>query len=131
MKLKLIRDTYGPNSTIGRLYCEGQFLCYTLENKWADNTPRISCIPEGDYDIKTKTYGRFYEKYGHPIVKLQDVPGRSEILIHKGNYPKDTLGCILLGDSIGDDAVFNSSKTYDKYYNIISSSCCITISSIE
>ena len=129
MRLKLIRDTYSNNSTIGRLYCEEEFLCYTLENKWDDNKARVSCIPEGTYEVTTKEYGRFYERYGHPIVKLLDVPERSEILIHKGNYPKDTLGCILVGDSKGKDAVFNSSKTYNKIYNIISSTKSIEITS--
>jgi hypothetical protein len=30
------------------------------------------------------------------------VPGRSEILIHAGNYVSDTAGCILVGDTPKD-----------------------------
>ena len=121
MDLNLIRDTFTDNSTIGRLYLGDEFLCYTLENCWKDNKKRISCIPEGRYELTTKEYGRFYDRYGHPIIKIVEgtVPNRSEILIHKGNYPKDTLGCILLGSTKGTDFVGNSSKTYNRIYPII------------
>jgi hypothetical protein len=33
---------------------------------------------------------------------IQDVPGRSEILIHKGNYYTDILGCVLIGTGLSD-----------------------------
>ena len=33
---------------------------------------------------------------------LPGVTGRSEILIHAGNYISDTLGCILVGDQFRD-----------------------------
>jgi len=33
---------------------------------------------------------------------LQNVPNRSEILIHKGNYHSDILGCILIGNDLSD-----------------------------
>ena len=127
MKLKLIRDKDTGEATLGRLYAEGKLICYTLENTWIDNKRNISCIPEGNYSIELKEYGRFYDKYKHPIIKLTDVPGRSEILIHKGNYAKDTQGCILIGDSLGENAVWNSSKTYDRLYNLLSNSTEITI----
>ena len=34
--------------------------------------------------------------------ELKGVPGRSEIKIHRANYPKDLLGCIALGLSHAD-----------------------------
>jgi hypothetical protein len=33
---------------------------------------------------------------------LQDVPNRSEILIHQGNFYADILGCILIGKDLKD-----------------------------
>ena len=120
LKLTLIRDIDSGKSTIGRLYCEGEFLCFTLENTWADNQPRISCIPEGTYDLTTKTYGRFYDRYDHPIVVVKNVPGRSEILFHKGNTSSETAGCILVGMEKGVDVIYKSSLAYNKIYPIIS-----------
>ena len=127
MEITLIRDTDSGKSTIGRMYCCDEFLCRTLENSWKNNERMISCIPEGMYEMELKEYGRFYEEYKHPIIMLKDVPKRSEILIHIGNYPKDTHGCILLGDSVGKDAVWNSRKTYNNLYPLISQATTIEI----
>lgn len=120
MKLTLIRDTETENSVTGRLYADGEFLCFTLENAWKDNEPRVSCIPEGVYPLSTKEYGRYWEKYKPlPIPILEDVPNRSQILIHPGNFPKDTLGCILVGDTRSKDFVGNSRNTWKKHHNVI------------
>ena len=127
MKLKLIRDLDSGNSTIGRLYCEDEFLCYTLENTWKDNIRRQSCVPLGNYKLSLRNSPTFSPRYGHHLVELVNVPNRDYILIHKGNYPKDTLGCILVGSTKGKDAVWSSSDTYNKIYPIISNSTEIEI----
>ena len=119
MKLKLIRDTHTDKSVTGRLYCEDEFICYTLENAWKDNERRVSCIPEGVYPLTSKEYGRYWEKYKPlSIPILEDVPNRSQILIHPGNFPKDTLGCILVGNKRDKDYVGSSRKTWKKYHHI-------------
>ena len=125
MTLKLIRDDDNGERTLGRLYCEDEFLCYTLENTWADNTPRVSCIPTGVYPLTTKKYGRYWDKYKMPIPILKKTSPREQILIHPGNYAKDTLGCILVGDTKVENAVLNSRNTWKKFHSIITS--CDTI----
>ena len=127
MILKLIRDEDNGLSTIGRLYCEGDFLCFTLEDPWNENSKGISCIPKGCYELYTKTYGRYYDKYNVPIPILRDVPGRSEILIHPGNFPEDTRGCILVGDAKADNAVWNSVKTWKHLLPVFSACTHIEI----
>jgi hypothetical protein len=65
------------------------------------NSPCINCIPEDTYSV-TKIYsptkGRCFQ--------VHDVPGRTAILIHKGNYATgkkvDTQGCILVGSGFED-----------------------------
>lgn len=69
----------------------------TLELPWQNNQRNISCVPTGFYRL-TK---RFSPKYGDHFL-LEDVPNRSLILIHHGNYAKDTKGCILIGRSVID-----------------------------
>jgi len=65
---------------------------YTLESPDKDNQPNISCIPVGNYTCKP------YDSLKHSdVYEVCDVPGRTHILIHIGNYPKDTKGCILPG----------------------------------
>lgn len=65
----------------------------TVELPWKDNQRRISCIPPGTYTA-VKHHS---PKFG-PCLWLQDVPGRSEILIHPANFWHDLLGCIAPGE---------------------------------
>ena len=126
IRLTLHRETSGEKSTIGRLYIDGEFECFTLENPWLDNKRRISCIPEGTYEVKFRRVGGWIHKARglfpdmHNAVmgmlELQDVPERDYILIHWGNYPTDTQGCILVGTGRGVDAVWNSQTAYKAFY---------------
>ena len=93
-----------------KVYDEGSdevmFECKTLELADRDTHQQVSCIPEGTYDAVP----RYSEKYSNHL-HVTDVPNRSLILIHWGNYagsmnPKtgqpDIKGCILVGKSLTD-----------------------------
>ena len=116
MRLILKRDEDNGTSTSGRLYIEEEFLCYTLENSWLDNQVGISCVPKGLYGLHLKEYGRYWNIIQKPIPILLEVPNRSEILIHWGNYPDDTRGCILVGSGRGKNAVWNSLATWKEIH---------------
>lgn len=89
MKLELIR-TYFPNGTNGTIFLNGNIVCYSIELPWHNNLNRISCIPEGTYEL-TK---RFSPKHKWHLM-LANVPGRQLILIHAANDAiKDLKGCI-------------------------------------
>ena len=90
--------------TFGCILNHGEFLGFTLEPPWKDNKVNESCIPAGEYNCvwhKSPRYGWCYMVIG--------VDGRSNILIHSGNYGGDTekglkthtKGCILLGRKQG------------------------------
>ena len=94
--LLIIRDTFTAKSIIGKLYCNGEFMAHTLELPWRDNQKSVSCIPEGRYKCRVRLARESASRdYVHLLV--QDVPGRSYILFHYGNFPSDTRGCILTG----------------------------------
>jgi hypothetical protein len=99
--IKIIRFKHDTIQTIGRgeVYISGYkvFDFFTLELPWLDNQREISCIPVGDYACK-KRHSQRYENHFHVL----NVPNRSYILIHHGNYFKDTLGCILPGKTLAD-----------------------------
>lgn len=105
MRLELLRTSQtppnNPQQTEGVLYVikSGQivFECMTLELPWRNNERRVSCVPDGTYQCIKRTS----PKYGHHW-HLQDVPNRSLILIHSGNYNHHTLGCILVGKEFKD-----------------------------
>ena len=124
----IISRSYLINETKGSLFVmEGEqklFECKTIELTWHNNMPGISCIPEGEYDV---------EKYDSmakgKCFWVKDVPDRTSILIHKGNYATgkkvDTLGCILPGSGFSDinwDGaidVINSTATMKKLLEIL------------
>ena len=61
------------------------------------NHKSISCIPLGSYKCVLR-WSQKYEWHYH----VKDVPGRSLILIHFGNYYTDTRGCILVDNAFKD-----------------------------
>ena len=80
----------------------------TLEQPWKDNTQYISCIPSGTYDCVKYSTAKFKDVY-----EIEGVMGRSDILLHKGNYLKDTSGCILVAEKFemfGDQSVIADSR---------------------
>ncbi len=66
-----------------------------LELEWRDNAPQVSCIPPGEYQLKWTLSNRFKRH----TWQIMDVPDRSGIRIHSGNYAgaklSDSLGCPL------------------------------------
>lgn len=101
MKVVIDRLTRGESQTEGLLTVyDGDkkvFNCYTLELPDLNNQKRISCIPDGNYNVE-KRYSTKYKNHFHVL----DVPNRSYILIHQGNYNWHTKGCILVGKTLTD-----------------------------
>lgn len=112
MDAKVIIDRYYKDKqTEGRAYVFGTrgevlFDCHSLELPDLNNQRSISCIPEGEY-----TCIKHYSPTFGLCFWIQDVPGRSEILIHVANYvgspnPKtgmpDLRGCIGVGMELRD-----------------------------
>ena len=113
-KLVLTRIEKDDKQTLGFLSANGKEICKTLELADKGNQRRISCIPLGTY----KVIPRFSEKYKKHF-HVTNVPGRDYILIHKGNYHTDILGCILVGLS---HAYINK----DAYKDVASSGVAMT-----
>lgn len=92
MDLVLQRFAETDDGVIGRM---GPW--YTLEEEAKGNQTSISDIPAGEYTCRR----RIYNKGGYETFEVTDVPGRSAILIHRGNTEEHTEGCILLGMKVG------------------------------
>lgn len=110
--LLLIRDTFTDKSTLGKLYFDGEFYGHTLELPWKDNEKRVSCIPKGVYEVKKRHTEESKYKYEH--LHILDVENRELILMHVGNYPKNSKGCILLGNTRALNFVGESRKAFYK-----------------
>lgn len=94
--LQLKRIQYHPEATFGCILHQCVPLCVTLEDPWRFNETSKSCIPAGAYEVSKWDS----QKYPNTFI-LGNVPFREAILIHSGNYPSDTQGCILPGLSFG------------------------------
>jgi len=96
MKLELKRTEKKADCTIGELYVDGEFECYTLEDKVRDNGVKVdgaTAIPKGTYALDITFSNRFQKL----LPLLIDVPNFVGVRIHTGNTSQDTEGCILVG----------------------------------
>ena len=102
MKLTLNRKPSLANSTMGALYIDGGFACYTLEDEVRElpgqpvsqwKIKGATAIPAGEYIVSLQYSPRF----GPDTLTLHNVPGFEYIRMHAGNAHADTEGCILLG----------------------------------
>lgn len=110
MELDLRRLEHDGVATRGELHDGARRLCYTLEDRYRPvKLAGETRIPAGRYRLELKPVGasRFDDKAARVLgwdrvpylgmIRLADVPGFSEVLIHWGNYHTNTEGCVLVG----------------------------------
>lgn len=116
MYLELIRTHEASDCVLGNLKINTEFFCKTLELP-IGNGGHDCAIPTGIYRIIIN----MSPKFGHPMMRIVDVPGRSGILIHKGNKPEDTEGCILVGKELVENRIKAGTSTpaYNELYYLV------------
>lgn len=124
MKVNINRIAFYDYCTIGELYINGKFNCYTLEDTIRlKKIKGVTAISEGTYKLDLRYSPKFSPKYGHDMIWVKEVPNFEFILIHKGNLDTQTEGCLLVGDSRGfinqKQAVLYSASAYERIYPII------------
>lgn len=100
----IVRTSINSKSTTGELFVNGNFIAHTLELPWENNASYISSIPAGKYTAHLR-----YDKNDRWRLQLDDVPDRTGVQLHIGNYPAQIQGCVLVGDE-----VFNESNKIEK-----------------
>lgn len=122
----LERFAYTPMGTFGNM-TYNDFTCYTVERPWLNNQARISCIPEGQYNLvwhNGPKFGKTVALVGGTVAQYPDgVAARSAILIHAANEMNDLAGCIGLGYALGmirnNWAVTSSLPAIKKFYDML------------
>jgi len=111
---KLVRISMIRDGTFGVLLEENIPFALTVERPWLNNQKGISCIPGGSYSCRRVDSPKFGNTF-----EVVDVPGRSEILFHKGNLSDDSHGCIIIGEQFeslkGRCAVWSSDKGFTEF----------------
>lgn len=107
LRLRRVRQ---PTQTLGLLSVyeadDLAWTCVTSELPWEGNQTRKSCIPPGHgrgpitYHVDHRSEA--WSAYQYPHLIVRDVPNRTAILVHRGNFVSDTAGCILVGRKIVD-----------------------------
>lgn len=124
MKLLLKRLHRTESSTIGELYVDGVFECYTLED--IEREVKIkseTAISKGTYKVIVTMSNRF--KRLLPL--LMNVPNFQGVRIHAGNTNHDTEGCILVGQTRSKDFIGKSRKAFDNLFKKMQKAKSITI----
>lgn len=135
LKLLLSRDTATPTSTEGVLTFEDSPLppgvpsdlaLQTLELPVRDGLPG-SAIPKGIYPVVLAPSPKFMamdddlwvRKYARLMPHIIQIPNRTEIMIHFGNDPEETSGCVLVGMNRGVDWIGSSRAAFELLWRII------------
>lgn len=126
MEIHLKRFDKREGYTKGLLYIEDEFQCFTIEDQ--ERKVKIkhkTCIPEGRFEITLRDFGGFDGRYKEKFPEmhkgmlwLRDVPNFEYILIHIGNYTKNTSGCILVGKRTEStkQSIERSKQAYIEFY---------------
>lgn len=147
MRLQLVRSETlekdgEPIQIVGWLYVYknkelvGTFA--TLELPWKDNKNGVSCIPPapGEYETFNMELLDSSPSFPYEHYWIKDVPNRSYIKIHRGNYYNQIEGCILIGtehkdtnhDNIKD--VYNSTQALTQLIGLVGDEAKIEIKNL-
>lgn len=126
MELLLKRLHRTNKSTIGELFINGKFECYTLEDVDRDlnhdgdlddareqKVHGKTAIPKGKYNVIINMSNRFKRQ----LPLLLNVKGFEGIRIHSGNTDADSEGCILVGRTRSVDFIGESRLAFTSLFD--------------
>mgnify|MGYP006992544230 FL=1 len=126
MLIEVKRFEFKDTHTVGKMYVDGVYECYTLEDAVRNGTKVIgkTAIPIGTYKLIIDASTRFKQDMPH----ILDVPDFTGVRIHAGNTSADTDGCILLGTTwAGKDFIGNSKIAYKKFFDKLKQNKTVSI----
>lgn len=132
MRIDIYRYSDDNESTLGLVYLNQAFFCYSLEDTGrAQKVKGKTAIPAGEYPVAfrevmsplTAKYRQHYEWFLYHL-ELQGVENFDNVYIHIGNHESDTEGCILLGYGVTQypkRMITNSTEAYKDFYSEVKS----------
>ena len=125
--IRLRRTAHLPGGTEGVLFFpaeSGQSPMATLEPPASGAHP---AIPAGEYPLRldvvsprfARSPRRWSAAWGARLPRLMQVPGREGILIHPGNRPADSSGCVLIGRAVSPLRLGESVATFHRLMQVL------------
>ena len=125
--IRLRRTAHLPGGTEGVLFFpaeSGQAPMATLEPPASGAHP---AIPAGEYPLRldvvsprfARSPRRWSAAWGARLPRLEGVPGRAGILIHPGNRPADSSGCVLVGHAVSPLRLGESVATFHRLMHVL------------
>ena len=129
LALDLYRFNDNGKSSLGLLFVNGCFRCYTLEDEArSEKVKGETRIPAGTYELAirqaesglTIRYRKKYDFFKYHLW-IKNVPGFEWIYMHIGNTDKSSDGCILVGDTVDnntfkDGFLGSSANAFERLY---------------
>jgi hypothetical protein len=110
MKVDVFRKVETSESITGEFWLDGVKECNYLEpSRETPFYPGHPCIEAGTYRVALTLSPHL----GYVCPEVLDVPGRTAIRWHIGNFPRDVLGCCVVGTAVGTNQVENSRSAFD------------------
>ena len=126
MLIEVKRFEFKDTHTVGKVYVDGIYECYTLEDVVRNGTKVLgkTAIHFGTYKLIIDASTRFKQDMPH----ILDVPNFTGVRIHAGNTSADTDGCILVGSTwVGKDFIGNSKIAYKKLFDKLKQNKIVSI----
>jgi hypothetical protein len=135
MEITVKRFADDGETTLGALFIDGIFKCFTVEDQEQKGSKIMNetRVPNGTYDVGLRAEGGFHNKYTSKYGSMHkgmlcihnapnwkiDTPTHDfqYILIHTGNTDDHTSGCLLLNYAL-DGKKFVGSSSVDAYKSI-------------
>lgn len=133
MRILVNRDISDSEATLSQVFVMDDlgrivYRCFGCEDEYREiKVPGETRIPAGTYNVGVRKEGGFHARYSQDrrvrdihrgMLHIQNVPNFQWILIHIGNFEKDTDGCLLVGESRDEVrmCVLNSVVAYRALY---------------
>lgn len=129
--LTVLRYQDDGETTLGLLFINNQFFCYTLEDTFrAIKIAEKTRIPNGTFELD-------FNKFDTPLtlkyrktrswftyhLEIKNVPDYTGVYIHSGGTHEHTAGCLLVSNGImatDQQKILNNSRdTYESLYKLI------------
>lgn len=108
----LKRNDYNENGIFGILADENHIqIAVTLEHSY-DSEPKLT---NGSYMCVKGQHTLEHTPVPFQAFEITQVPLHTNILIHVGNYNKDSEGCVLIGKERVDDMITHSRDAFHEF----------------